>query len=109
MKILSIGNSFSQDAQKWLNKLAKLNGIDLETANLFIGGCSLEKHWNNLKDNRADYEFWINGNEPERTISIEEALKLTNKRVVEELGGLPSQKLHCFENPSKMEQPQSSR
>ena len=28
-------------------------------------------------------------------MTIDEALKLTNKRVVEELGGLPSQKLHC--------------
>ena len=28
-------------------------------------------------------------------MTIEEALKVTNKRVVEELGGLPSQKLHC--------------
>lgn len=27
--------------------------------------------------------------------SIEEALKLTNKTVVEELGGLPASKLHC--------------
>lgn len=28
-------------------------------------------------------------------MTIEEALKVTNKRVVEELGGLPAQKLHC--------------
>lgn len=28
-------------------------------------------------------------------MSIEEALKVTNKKVVETLGGLPSQKLHC--------------
>ena len=28
-------------------------------------------------------------------MSVEEALKLTNKRVVEALGGLPAQKLHC--------------
>ena len=28
-------------------------------------------------------------------MTIEEALKVTNKRVVEVLGGLPSQKLHC--------------
>ena len=28
-------------------------------------------------------------------LTIEEALKVTNKAVVEKLGGLPSQKLHC--------------
>lgn len=28
-------------------------------------------------------------------MTIEEALKVTNKRVVEILGGLPAQKLHC--------------
>jgi len=28
-------------------------------------------------------------------MTVEEALQLTNKKVVETLGGLPSQKLHC--------------
>ena len=28
-------------------------------------------------------------------MSVEEALQLTNRRVVEALGGLPAQKLHC--------------
>ena len=28
-------------------------------------------------------------------MTIEEALQVTNKKVVEELGGLPAQKLHC--------------
>ena len=28
-------------------------------------------------------------------MSVEDALKLTNKRVVEALGGLPAQKIHC--------------
>lgn len=28
-------------------------------------------------------------------LSVDEALKITNKKVVETLGGLPSQKLHC--------------
>ncbi|MBE5733486.1 MAG: Fe-S cluster assembly scaffold protein NifU [Clostridiales bacterium] len=28
-------------------------------------------------------------------MTVEEALKLTNRRVVEALGGLPAQKLHC--------------
>ena len=53
MKVLSIGNSFSQDAHKWLHKLAENNGVDLETVNLYIGGCSLETHWKNAKENNA--------------------------------------------------------
>ncbi len=34
MKILSIGNSFSQDAQRYLHALAKVEGVDLKTVNL---------------------------------------------------------------------------
>ena len=30
-----------------------------------------------------------------RGMTVEEALKLTNQKVVEELEGLPPQKLHC--------------
>jgi len=29
MNILSIGNSFSQDAQRWLHDIAKSNGDDI--------------------------------------------------------------------------------
>ncbi len=75
MKVLSIGNSFSHDAHKWLHKLAKCNGVDIQTANLFIGGCSLETHFNNLVENRADYDYEINGEESQNKISICEALK----------------------------------
>ena len=41
MKVLSIGNSFSQDAHKWLHKLAELNGVEMETLNLCNSGCDL--------------------------------------------------------------------
>ncbi len=30
-----------------------------------------------------------------RGMTVEEALKVTNKKVIETLGGLPSQKIHC--------------
>ena len=76
MKILSIGNSFSQDAHKWLHKLAKVNGVEFETANLFIGGCSLETHWKNAQENNAHYDLEFNGGGSERKISIAEALEL---------------------------------
>ena len=40
MKILSIGNSFSQDAQRYLYRLAKKAGDTFKTVNLDIGGCT---------------------------------------------------------------------
>ncbi len=82
MKILSIGNSFSTDAHKWLCKLAEINGINIETANLFIGGCSLEAHWKNFTENSADYSLEINGNEGENLISIPQALAMDKWDVI---------------------------
>ncbi len=82
MKILSIGNSFSQDAHKWLHDIAAAQGLDIYTANLYIGGCSLETHYNNIKGNKADYEYEINGGECSRMISINEALTLDDWDIV---------------------------
>ncbi|MGN1128615.1 MAG: DUF4886 domain-containing protein, partial [Candidatus Flemingiibacterium sp.] len=44
LKVLSIGNSFSQDAQRWLHDIAAADGVELLAKNLYIGGCSLERH-----------------------------------------------------------------
>lgn len=74
MKVLSIGNSFSEDAQRWLHSLAKLEGVDISAANLYIGGCSLETHWKNEKENNAFYDYQVNGNDATEKISIDEAL-----------------------------------
>lgn len=74
MKVLSIGNSFSQDAHKWLHKLAEQNGVEVYTANLYIGGCNLEMHWNNYLGNKEDYSWELNGCRGERNISLNEAL-----------------------------------
>lgn len=76
MKICSIGNSFSQDAHKWLHKLAKANGVEFETANLCIGGCSLGTHWKNAEENNSYYSLELNGNSGTRSVSIEEMLNL---------------------------------
>lgn len=82
MKVLSIGNSFSQDAHKWLHKLAEKNGCKIETANLYIGGCNLERHWNNYIENKADYSWELNGCRGERNISLNEALEIDSWDVV---------------------------
>lgn len=75
MKVLSIGNSFSTDAHKFLHTIAKLNGEDIYTANLFIGGCSLETHFTNVLENNAYYDYEINGSEAQEKISIADALE----------------------------------
>ena len=74
MKILSIGNSFSEDAQRYLHKLAKNEGIDLQTVNLFIGGCSLETHYSNMLNNNVVYELQRNGEKTGLLTSIHQAL-----------------------------------
>ena len=82
MKVLSIGNSFSTDAHKYLHRIAKLNGFDIFTANLFVGGCSLESHWLSVCESYACYEYELNGNEAERKISIRQALESDSWDVV---------------------------
>ena len=37
INILSIGNSFSEDAQRYLHYIAKSEGEDIQNYNLFIG------------------------------------------------------------------------
>ncbi len=74
MKILSIGNSFSQDAQHYLHALAKHNGVNLRTINLYIGGCSLQRHYWNMLDDRADYSYEFNSETTGLKVSIREAL-----------------------------------
>lgn len=58
LRILAIGNSFSQDAvEQYLWDLLDAAGIDAVIGNMYIGGCSLEKHWNNVQENSASYEY----------------------------------------------------
>ena len=47
MNILAIGNSFSRDATAYLHQLLTASGMENTVVNLYIGGCSLERHWQN--------------------------------------------------------------
>ena len=59
-KVLSIGNSFSQGVHTYLAEFAKDAGYEkIICANLYIGGCSLDKHYSNIINNNAEYEFGI--------------------------------------------------
>jgi len=74
VKILAIGNSFSQDATHYLKQIAMSDGIDLKVVNLYIGGCSLETHWHNAEQGAKLYLYELNGISTEKYVSIKEAL-----------------------------------
>lgn len=58
VKVLAIGNSFSQDAvEQYLHEIADANGQQMIIGNMYIGGCSLERHYNNMVNNTADYAY----------------------------------------------------
>lgn len=75
MNVLAIGNSFSQDATRYLHQIAAASGVELEVVNLYIGGCSLERHWDNAVNDRADYDRECNGNPGDKKVTIREALE----------------------------------
>ncbi len=74
IRILAIGNSFSQDATHYLHQIATADGTETKVVNLYIGGCSLERHWQNILTEAADYLYELNGHSQERYVSVQEAL-----------------------------------
>ena len=74
MNILSIGNSFSQDAHRYLHHIAKADGEVLKTFNLYIGGCSLYRHYKNMLTENAEYMLEMNGESTGFKVSVQEAL-----------------------------------
>ena len=71
MNVLCIGNSFSQDATRYLHQISN---DEIFVRNLYIGGCSLEAHMNNIKEANAYYEYQKNGRKL-KMVSINDALK----------------------------------
>ena len=61
LRVLSIGNSFSQDAQHYLTALGAHEGRDIRTVNLYYAGCSLKKHYEFYLADEAAYNYEVNG------------------------------------------------
>jgi hypothetical protein len=49
MKVLIIGNSFSVSVMSHLPKAAEAAKCDLLVCSLYIGGCSFQRHWENVE------------------------------------------------------------
>ena len=74
MHVLTIGNSFSEDSTRYLHGIARADGVNLQVANMYIGGCSLERHYRNMLSEEKAYELQYNGERTNFSISIKEAL-----------------------------------
>ena len=74
MNILAIGNSFSVDATRYLHWIAAADKVELETVNLYIPGCPLERHYRNMLSGERAYDLHYNGQVTGFKVSMEEAL-----------------------------------
>ncbi|MBE8719721.1 DUF4886 domain-containing protein [Sphingobacterium pedocola] len=73
LKILAIGNSFSEDAlENYLHELAAAADKKIIIGNLYIGGASLELHMKNINADKASYSY--------RKIALD-GIKTTTKNV----------------------------
>ena len=58
IRVLAIGNSFSEDVvEQHLHELGKAQGTTLIVGNLYIGGCSIQKHLSNLRSGKNAYRY----------------------------------------------------
>lgn len=61
LKILAIGNSFSVDTMSYAYNVASSLGVESVTlGNLVIGGCVIDKHYDNIMNDKAAYKYYFN-------------------------------------------------
>ena len=61
LKILSVGNSFSWDTMEYLAEISRDLGIEnVKFANLYVGGCSIKKHFYHAENDIHTYEYRTN-------------------------------------------------
>lgn len=74
IKVLAIGNSFSQDATRYLYQIARADKVDMKVVNLYIGGCPLSYHYSNTLSEEKRYDFELNGVSTGLKVSIKDGL-----------------------------------
>lgn len=58
LRVLAIGNSFSEDAvEQDLYSLSTMGGQEIIIGNLYYPACTIERHWNNLKKEKGEYSY----------------------------------------------------
>ncbi|MBE6701158.1 MAG: DUF4886 domain-containing protein [Ruminococcaceae bacterium] len=61
IKVLAIGNSFSVDSMEYLWNMCNDAGAEeVVLGNLYVGGCSLDTHYQNITNNKTAYTYYKN-------------------------------------------------
>ncbi|MCQ2454113.1 MAG: DUF4886 domain-containing protein [Clostridia bacterium] len=76
MKVLIIGNSFGTDSARYLNGISRAEKNEITIVNLYIGGCSLYRHYRNMLSEAAVYDYEINGISTMLKVSLKQGLLL---------------------------------
>ena len=88
VKVLMIGNSFSICLLQHLPQVAADRGVELDLASLYIGGCSLKRHWENVEKDGdkgfKPYRFGRNrfGKYEQGMANVCDALRMTKWDIV---------------------------
>ncbi len=69
IRLLTVGNSFSNDALTFLEPIANGSGVIFEVGRASLGGCSLQKHWNlaQFTARHPEYKPYRTGTNPDGT------------------------------------------
>ncbi len=73
-KILSISNSFGHDGTRYLYGITRSLGKDAKVVCLYIGGCSLYRHYRNMLSDGREYPAYLNGRPTGFNVSLKDAL-----------------------------------
>lgn len=61
MKVLAIGNSFSDDSMQYVYPVLKALGVEnIHLGNLHIGGCEIARHVNDARNAIPEYDYRVN-------------------------------------------------
>ena len=74
MKILAISNSFGVDGTRYLYGVARAAGDKFKVVTLYIGGCSLYRHYRNMLSEEKAYTLYVDGIDTGFKVSLKDAL-----------------------------------
>ena len=85
VKVLTIGNSFSENASAYATAIASNQGYDLTFAYLKVSSCTLDLHWQYAQENSAVYKFELTDSTGRHTFNDEDSTGVNGATIEEAL------------------------